>query len=90
MFQIITEGMTYKPLHFLSTDIQRKSHLSQGVPKLSMEQHYKLDSLIHRLLEVGDIMTVVNLQDMFEHVNQVSIGLNQMVKVIFLYYMGKF
>uniref|UniRef100_A0A1B6BXG2 Spatacsin C-terminal domain-containing protein n=1 Tax=Clastoptera arizonana TaxID=38151 RepID=A0A1B6BXG2_9HEMI len=68
--QLLTEDISYIPLRYLTTDLENRSAQTKCLHSLNSEQHYKLESLIHKLLGVGDIMTVVSLQDIFKHRNQ--------------------
>ena len=73
--QMITKGVDMVILRCLRKDVINDAAVkfldSAPYPMLTASQHCRLDDLIYRLLEVGDLATACNLQFMFKHRNQV-------------------
>lgn len=75
--QMITKGVDAVVLKCLRKDVISDAAVrfldSAPHPTLSAVQRCRLDDLIYRLLNIGDLATACNLQFMFKHRNQVII-----------------
>lgn len=84
--QMITKGVDTVVLKCLRKDIISDAAMrfldNAPHPTLSAVQRCRLDDLIYRLLDIGDLATACNLQFMFKHRNQVMMIVIIIITVI--------